>query len=55
MVLLATAVMTVALAAAGTAVLLSLRTNLTGQAQNQANDTARRIALGVATDRKSVV
>ncbi|MGW5371092.1 sensor histidine kinase [Streptomyces sp. NPDC004009] len=49
MVLLATAVMTVALAAAGTAVLLSLRTNLTGQAQNQANDTARRIALGVAT------
>ncbi|MGW4435064.1 sensor histidine kinase [Streptomyces sp. NPDC004596] len=49
MVLLATAVMTVALAAAGTAVLLSLRTNLTEQAQNEANDTARRIALGVAT------
>ncbi|MFE2585028.1 sensor histidine kinase [Streptomyces sp. NPDC059378] len=49
MVLWATAVMTVALVAAGIAVLMSLRMNLTEQAQNEANDTARRIALGVAT------
>ncbi|MGW2786116.1 sensor histidine kinase [Streptomyces populi] len=49
MVLWATAVVTVALVAAGTAVLMSLRVNLTGQAQSEANDTARRIALGVAT------
>ncbi|MFF4835055.1 sensor histidine kinase [Streptomyces sp. NPDC001315] len=49
MVLGATAVVTVALMAAGIAVLLSLRTNLTEQAQSEANDTARRIALGVAT------
>ncbi|MEU1708154.1 HAMP domain-containing sensor histidine kinase [Streptomyces sp. NPDC005706] len=49
MVLLATAVVTVALVAAGIAVLVSLRMNLTEQAQNEANDTARRIALQVAT------
>ncbi|MGX1548991.1 sensor histidine kinase [Streptomyces adustus] len=49
MVLWATAVVTVALVAAGIAVLMSLRANLTGQAQSEANDTARRIALGVAT------
>ncbi|OIJ63737.1 hypothetical protein WN71_033215 [Streptomyces mangrovisoli] len=49
MVVWATAVVTLALVAAGIAVLMSLRTNLTGQAQNEANDTARRIALGVAT------
>ncbi|MFD5639867.1 sensor histidine kinase [Streptomyces sp. NPDC127077] len=49
MVLWATAVVTVALVAAGVAVLMSLRVNLTEQAQNEANDTARRIALGVAT------
>ncbi|MFB7241032.1 two-component sensor histidine kinase [Streptomyces populi] len=49
MVLWATAVVTVALVAAGIAVLMSLRVNLTGQAQSEANDTARRIALGVAT------
>ncbi|MEU1464431.1 HAMP domain-containing sensor histidine kinase [Streptomyces sp. NPDC005727] len=49
MVLLATAVVTVALVAAGVAVLVSLRMNLTEQAQNEANDTARRIALQVAT------
>lgn len=45
----ATAVVAVALVAAGIAVLLSLRSNLTGQAQGQADDTARRIALSVAT------
>ncbi|MER5600049.1 HAMP domain-containing sensor histidine kinase [Streptomyces sp. NPDC002265] len=49
MVLWATAVMTVALVAAGIAVLMSLHMNLTEQAQSEANDTARRIALGVAT------
>ncbi|MFE4698383.1 sensor histidine kinase [Streptomyces sp. NPDC056738] len=49
MVLWATAVVTVALMAAGVAVLMSLRVNLTEQAQSEANDTARRIALGVAT------
>ncbi|MER5755199.1 HAMP domain-containing sensor histidine kinase [Streptomyces sp. NPDC002088] len=49
MVLGATAVVTVALVAAGIAVLMSLRTNLTEQAQSEANDMARRIALGVAT------
>ncbi|MFD3452333.1 sensor histidine kinase [Streptomyces sp. NPDC058691] len=49
MVLGATAVVAVVLVAAGLAVLMSLRTNLTEQAQNQANDTARSIALGVAT------
>ncbi|MGW1723336.1 sensor histidine kinase [Streptomyces sp. NPDC002306] len=49
MVLGATAVVSVALVAAGLAVLMSLHTNLTQQAQNQANETARRIALGVAT------
>ncbi|MFI0959977.1 sensor histidine kinase [Streptomyces sp. NPDC021080] len=49
MVLWATAVVTVALVAAGIAVLMSLRVNLTEQAQSEANDTARRIALGVAT------
>ncbi|MFF3257343.1 sensor histidine kinase [Actinacidiphila glaucinigra] len=45
----ATAVVAVALVAAGVAVLLSLRANLTGQAQSQADDTARRIALDVAS------
>jgi signal transduction histidine kinase len=45
----ATAVVAVALVAAGVAVLLSLRGNLTGQAQSQADDTARRIALRVAS------
>lgn len=49
MVLWATAVVTVALVGAGVAVLASLRVNLTEQAQGEANDTARRIALGVAT------
>ncbi|MFD5813023.1 sensor histidine kinase [Streptomyces sp. NPDC127038] len=49
MVLWATAVVTVALVGAGIAVLASLRVNLTEQAQGEANDTARRIALGVAT------
>ncbi|MER5402074.1 HAMP domain-containing sensor histidine kinase [Streptomyces sp. NPDC002599] len=49
MVLWATAVVAVALVAAGIAVLTSLRVNLTEQAQGEANDTARRIALGVAT------
>ncbi|WP_328674838.1 sensor histidine kinase [Streptomyces sp. NBC_00328] len=49
MVLWATAVVAVALVAAGIAVLMSLRMNLTEQAQGEANDTARRIALGVAT------
>ncbi|MFD9004066.1 sensor histidine kinase [Streptomyces sp. NPDC059582] len=49
MVLGATAVVGVALVAAGLAVLMSLHASLTQQAQNQANDTARRIALGVAT------
>ncbi|MFI8181793.1 HAMP domain-containing histidine kinase [Actinacidiphila glaucinigra] len=45
----ATAVVAVALVAAGVAVLLSLRANLTGQAQSQADDTARSIALKVAS------
>ncbi|MFE2542567.1 sensor histidine kinase [Actinacidiphila glaucinigra] len=45
----ATVVVAVALVAAGVAVLLSLRANLTGQAQSQADDTARRIALDVAS------
>ncbi|MEU4090001.1 HAMP domain-containing sensor histidine kinase [Streptomyces aureus] len=45
----ATVVVTAALVAAGVAVLMSLRVNLTEQAQNEADDTARRIALGVAT------
>ncbi|MFD8071859.1 sensor histidine kinase [Streptomyces sp. NPDC059718] len=45
----ATLVVAVALVAAGVAVLLSLRANLTGQAQSQADDTARRIALDVAS------
>ncbi|MGW1536271.1 sensor histidine kinase [Streptomyces aureus] len=45
----ATVVVTAALVAAGVAVLTSLRVNLTEQAQNEADDTARRIALGVAT------
>lgn len=49
MVLWATAVVAAALVAAGIAVLMSLRVNLTEQAQSEANDTARRIALGVAT------
>ncbi|MFF8532243.1 ATP-binding protein [Streptomyces sp. SAS_267] len=49
MVLWATAVVAVALVAAGIAVVMSLRMNLTEQAQSEANDTARRIALGVAT------
>lgn len=45
----ATVVVTVAMVAAGIVVLLSLRANLTEQAQSQANDTARRVALTVAT------
>ncbi|MDX3354923.1 HAMP domain-containing sensor histidine kinase [Streptomyces sp. ME01-24h] len=45
----ATLVVAVALVAAGLAVLLSLRANLTGQAQSQADDTARRVALDVAS------
>ncbi|MEU0187917.1 HAMP domain-containing sensor histidine kinase [Streptomyces sp. NPDC006207] len=45
----ATLVVAVALVTAGVAVLLSLRANLTGQAQSQADDTARRIALDVAS------
>ncbi|MFF6961627.1 ATP-binding protein [Streptomyces sp. NPDC008317] len=45
----ATAVVTVAMVAAGIAVLLSLGANLTEQAQSQANDTARRVAVTVAT------
>ncbi|MEU6341467.1 HAMP domain-containing sensor histidine kinase [Streptomyces sp. NPDC046977] len=49
MVMGATAVVAVVLVAAGLAVLMSLRANLTEQAQNQANDTARSVALGVAT------
>ncbi|MEU0967643.1 HAMP domain-containing sensor histidine kinase [Streptomyces sp. NPDC005917] len=44
----ATAVVAIALVAAGIAVLVSLRTNLTEQAQSQADDTARKIALTIA-------
>ncbi|MCA1217977.1 sensor histidine kinase [Streptomyces sp. 8L] len=44
-----TAVVAVALVAAGLAVLLSLRANLTDQAERQADDTARTVALTVAS------
>jgi signal transduction histidine kinase len=45
----ATAVVAIALVAAGIAVLLSLRSNLTDQAQRQADDEARKVALNVAS------
>lgn len=44
----ATAVVAVALVAAGTAVLLSLRANLTDQADRQADSVAREVALDIA-------
>ncbi|MFD8964274.1 sensor histidine kinase [Streptomyces sp. NPDC059568] len=45
----ATAVVAVALVAAGIAVLLSLRANLTDQADRQADSTARDVALDIAS------
>ncbi|NEB75679.1 HAMP domain-containing protein, partial [Streptomyces sp. SID14478] len=47
--LAATLVVAVALIAAGAAVLISLRTNLTGQADSAADSGARRVATSLAT------
>lgn len=47
--LAATLVVAVALVAAGTAVLLALRSNLTGEADNAADSAARRVATSLAT------
>lgn len=44
-----TAVVAVALVAAGIAVLLSLRTNLTGQTDREADSAAREVALDIAS------
>lgn len=46
--LAATLVVAVALVAAGTAVLLSLRSNLLGEAGTQAERSAREVATGLA-------